>query len=140
MSAHLAPTAADSGPGVALRRALVLVTCTGVTFLYAMTVTIANVSLPQMQGSLSATQDQIAWVVTFNLIATAVGDRRSPAGSPGAASGAGAICFSVAMAGFGARSPSLCGHCRLSLERPRPLPLAARAAFGAPIMPVWARR
>ncbi len=49
-----------------------LATCTGVTFLYAMTVTIANVSLPQMQGSLSATQDQIAWVVTFNIVATAV--------------------------------------------------------------------
>ena len=42
------------------------------TFLYAMTVTIANVSLPQMQGAFSATQDQIAWVVTANLVATAV--------------------------------------------------------------------
>jgi DHA2 family multidrug resistance protein len=40
--------------------------------LYAMTVTIANVALPKMQGSLSATQDQIAWVVTFNIVATAV--------------------------------------------------------------------
>ena len=47
-------------------------TVTFVTMLYAMTVTIANVSLPQMQGSLSATQDQIAWVVTFNIVATAV--------------------------------------------------------------------
>jgi DHA2 family multidrug resistance protein len=37
-----------------------------------MTVTIANVALPKMQGSLSATQDQIAWVVTFNIVATAV--------------------------------------------------------------------
>ena len=37
-----------------------------------MTVSIASVSLPQMQGSLSATQDQIAWVVTFNIVATAV--------------------------------------------------------------------
>lgn len=54
------------------QRAAILLTCTGVTFLYAMTVTIANVSLPQMQGSLSATQDQISWVVTFNIVATAV--------------------------------------------------------------------
>ena len=38
-----------------------------------MTVTISYVVLPQMQGSLSATQDQIAWSVTFNLVATAVG-------------------------------------------------------------------
>ena len=54
------------------RRALVLGTCTAVTFLYAMTVTIANVSLPQMQGALSASPDQIAWVLTANLVATAV--------------------------------------------------------------------
>ena len=37
-----------------------------------MTVTIANVALPQMQGALAATQDQIAWIVTFNIVATAV--------------------------------------------------------------------
>jgi DHA2 family multidrug resistance protein len=52
--------------------AWVLFTCTAVTFLYAMTVTVANVSLPQMQGAFSATQDQIAWVVTSNIVATAV--------------------------------------------------------------------
>ena len=34
--------------------------------------TIANVSLPQIQGALSASPDQVAWVVTSNLIATAV--------------------------------------------------------------------
>ena len=34
--------------------------------------TIANVSLPQIQGALSASPDQISWVVTSNLIATAV--------------------------------------------------------------------
>ena len=56
----------------ALQRAAILATVTFVTMLYAMTVTIANVSLPQMQGSLSATQDQIAWIVTFNIAATAV--------------------------------------------------------------------
>jgi DHA2 family multidrug resistance protein len=28
--------------------------------------------LPQMQGALSATQDEIAWVMTFNILATAV--------------------------------------------------------------------
>lgn len=56
----------------ALGRAFILATLTLVTMLYAMTVTIANVALPQMQGSLSATQDQITWVVTFNIMATAV--------------------------------------------------------------------
>ena len=59
-------------PTTALQRALILGTATLATMLYSMTVTIANVALPQMQGSLSATQDQIAWVVTFNIVATAV--------------------------------------------------------------------
>jgi len=72
MSTAAIPLADDTTAGAGLRRALVLGTCTAVTFLYAMTVTIANVSLPQMQGALSATQDQIAWVVTANLVATAV--------------------------------------------------------------------
>jgi DHA2 family multidrug resistance protein len=43
-----------------------------VTTLYATTITIANVSLPQIQGALSASPDQVAWIVTANLIATAV--------------------------------------------------------------------
>lgn len=51
---------------------LLLVTCTLVTTLYATTITIANVSLPQIQGALSASPDQVAWIVTANLIATAV--------------------------------------------------------------------
>jgi MFS transporter, DHA2 family, multidrug resistance protein len=55
-----------------MARALILLTATSITFLYAMTVSIASVSLPQMQGALSATQDQIAWVVTFNIVATAI--------------------------------------------------------------------
>ena len=50
----------------------VLITCTLVTTLYATTITIANVSLPQIQGAMSASPDQIAWVITANLIATAV--------------------------------------------------------------------
>jgi len=54
------------------RRYLILVTVALCTMLYAMTVTIVNVVLPQLQGELSATPDQIAWVVTLNVVATAV--------------------------------------------------------------------
>jgi DHA2 family multidrug resistance protein len=72
MSAQPIPLSEATGAGAALERALILATCTAVTFLYAMTVTIANVSLPQMQGALSASPDQIAWVVTANIVATAV--------------------------------------------------------------------
>lgn len=62
----------DPSAAAFLRRAMILGTCTAVTFLYAMTVSIANVSLPQIQGTLSATSDQISWVVTLNIVATAV--------------------------------------------------------------------
>jgi len=54
------------------RQFLILATVQLVTLLFGMTITIANVVLPQIKGSLSATQDQIAWIVTFNLVATAV--------------------------------------------------------------------
>ncbi len=53
-------------------RVMVLVTVSVCTMLYALTVTIVNVALPQLKGALSATSDQIAWVVTLNVVATAV--------------------------------------------------------------------
>ena len=54
------------------RQALVLLSVILATTLYATTLTIANVALPQMQGDLSASIDQIAWVLTFNIVATAI--------------------------------------------------------------------
>ena len=42
------------------------------TLLFGMTITLANVVLPQVRGALSATQDEISWVITLNLVATAV--------------------------------------------------------------------
>lgn len=55
-----------------LRRYVILATVTFTTMLYTMTVMIANVALPKMQGTFAATQDQIALVVTFNIVATAM--------------------------------------------------------------------
>ena len=43
------------------------------TVIQAIDGTIANVALPHMQGSLSASQDQIAWVLTSYIIAAAIG-------------------------------------------------------------------
>jgi DHA2 family multidrug resistance protein len=40
--------------------------------LYSTTLLIASTLLPQMQGTLAATADEIAWAVTFNILATAV--------------------------------------------------------------------
>ena len=48
-----------------------LISCTLVTTLFGTNLTI-DVSLPQIQGALSASPDQMSWVITANLIATAV--------------------------------------------------------------------
>ena len=40
--------------------------------LYSLAILVVSVLLPQMQGSLSATQDQVSWTMTFNILATAV--------------------------------------------------------------------
>jgi DHA2 family multidrug resistance protein len=42
------------------------------TLMQAIDTTIANVALPEMQGSLSATQDQAAWVLTSYIVAAAI--------------------------------------------------------------------
>ena len=54
------------------RRILILVTVVLGSTLYATTLLIASTLLPQMQGAMSATQDEIAWTMTFNILATAV--------------------------------------------------------------------
>ena len=40
--------------------------------LYSTTLLIASTLLPQMQGAMGATSDEIAWAMTFNILATAV--------------------------------------------------------------------
>ena len=42
------------------------------TIMQALDSTIANVALPHMQGSLAATQDQMAWVLTSYIVAAAI--------------------------------------------------------------------
>ncbi len=61
---------ADAVP--AFRRWAILFSVTLATMQYAMAILVVSVLLPQMQGSLSATQDEIAWVMIFNILATAV--------------------------------------------------------------------
>ena len=51
---------------------LILLTGSFVTMLYGMAVFIATIALPDMMGALSATQDQITWSVTGNIVATAI--------------------------------------------------------------------
>ena len=54
------------------RRVMILVAVVLGSTLYATTLLIASTLLPQMQGTMSATQDEIAWTMTFNILATAV--------------------------------------------------------------------
>src|ERR1700751_1969850 len=42
------------------------------TLMVTIDMTIANVALPHMQGSLSASQDQMTWVLTSYIVATAI--------------------------------------------------------------------
>jgi DHA2 family multidrug resistance protein len=53
-------------------RGLMVVSIMLATLMQAIDTTIANVALPQMQGSLSATQDQAAWVLTSYIVAAAI--------------------------------------------------------------------
>ncbi len=67
----LAPSVSEAEM-TAFRRGLIMATVIMASTLYAMTILVVSVILPQMQGSLSATQDQIAWAMTFNILATAI--------------------------------------------------------------------
>src|SRR6202051_3847951 len=53
-------------------RAAITVCVILATLMQALDTTIANVALPYMQGSVSATQDQIDWVLTSYIVAAAI--------------------------------------------------------------------
>ena len=54
------------------RRMLITVCAMTATIMQALDTTIANVALPYMQGSLSASLDQINWVLTSYIVAAAI--------------------------------------------------------------------
>ena len=61
-----------AGGMTAVQRYLTLATVVLGSSLYGTALLTTSTILPQMQGALSATQDEIAWVMTFNILATAV--------------------------------------------------------------------
>src|SRR5215831_1853706 len=65
-----AVTSETSGP--VANRGAITVSIMLATFMQGVDTTIANVALPHMQGSFSAAQDQIAWVVTSYIVAAAI--------------------------------------------------------------------
>lgn len=54
------------------RRIMIMISVVLGSTLYSTTLLIASTLLPQMQGAMAATQDEIAWTMTFNILATAV--------------------------------------------------------------------
>ncbi len=62
----------DAAPAPVLNRGWITVSIMLATFMQGVDTTIANVALPHMQGSLSASQDQVAWVVTSYIVAAAI--------------------------------------------------------------------
>ena len=65
MPAALAPDQVNRGP--------ITVCVMLATLMQSLDTTIANVALPHMQGSLSASQDQVDWVLTSYIVAAAIG-------------------------------------------------------------------
>ena len=94
-------TMSASGP----HRALITVCVMAATLMQALDSTIANVALPYMQGSLSASADEITWVLTSYITAAAI--MTAPVGWFASRFGRRNV-FLVCLVGFTAAS-MLCG-------------------------------
>ncbi|MDX2158448.1 MAG: DHA2 family efflux MFS transporter permease subunit [Hyphomicrobiaceae bacterium] len=55
-----------------IRRAAILASGILSTTLYFTTILVTSTVLPQIQGTMSATADEVSWVVTFNILAIAI--------------------------------------------------------------------
>jgi DHA2 family multidrug resistance protein len=112
------------------RQWLILLMVQLANMLFGMTITLANLVLPQMRGNLSATQEEISWVITLNLVATAVATPMT--GWLSSRVGWRNLMFFTVL-GFTVTS-LLCGVAN-SLET-LIFARVAQGAFGAPIMPL----
>jgi len=111
-------------------RGLITVCAMIATLMQALDSTIANVALPYMQGSLSATSDQITWVLTSYIVAAAI--FTAPVGWLSARFGRKQL-FLVCLVGFTAAS-MLCGIAQ-SLEQMVAFRLL-QGVFGAALVPL----
>ena len=121
----------ESAPdSVVAHRALITACAMLATLMQALDSTIANVALPYMQGSLSATSDQITWVLTSYIVAAAI--MTAPVGWLSARFGRKNL-FLVCLVGFTAAS-MLCGVAQ-SLEQ-MVLFRLLQGVFGAALVPL----
>jgi MFS transporter, DHA2 family, multidrug resistance protein len=63
---------AGAKPWEVPHRGLITLCVMGASIMQALDTTIANVALPHIQGSLSSTQEQMSWVLTSYIVATAI--------------------------------------------------------------------
>ncbi|MET0906103.1 MAG: DHA2 family efflux MFS transporter permease subunit, partial [Tardiphaga sp.] len=68
----MSTSAASSGTSPGFQRMMVTACAMTATIMQALDTTIANVALPYMQGTLSASQDQVNWVLTSYIVAAAI--------------------------------------------------------------------
>ncbi len=68
----MSPVAQKTTEITGSRRAFITVSVMAASIMQSLDTTIANVALPRIQGSLSATQDQMAWVLTSYIVAAAI--------------------------------------------------------------------
>ncbi len=111
-------------------RALITICAMIATLMQALDSTIANVALPYMQGSLSATSDQITWVLTSYIVAAAI--MTAPVGWLSARFGRKNL-FLTCLIGFTVAS-MLCGIAQ-SLEEMVVFRLL-QGVFGAALVPL----
>jgi len=121
-------TEAPQNPG--MRRTMVTICAMSATIMQALDTTIANVALPYMQGSLSASLDQINWVLTSYIVASAI--MTAPIGWVAERYGRKRL-FIICAAGFTAASV-LCGLAQ-NIEQIVSFRLL-QGGFGAALVPL----
>jgi MFS transporter, DHA2 family, multidrug resistance protein len=117
-------------PASTTRRTMVTICAMSATIMQALDTTIANVALPYMQGSLSASLDQINWVLTSYIVASAI--MTAPIGWVAERFGRKRL-FIICAAGFTVAS-MLCGIAQ-SIEQMVGFRLL-QGAFGAALVPL----
>jgi len=120
---------AERAPAVGNRAAITACVILA-TLMQALDTTIANVALPYMQGSVSASQDQIAWVLTSYIVAAAI--MTPPTGYLAGRFGLKRL-FLFSVAGFTVAS-MLCGMAQSLVEIV--LFRVLQGVFGAALVPL----
>src|SRR5438105_11772976 len=121
---------AADGAGEGIHRPAITVCVILATIMQALDTTIANIALPYIQGSVSASQDQINWVLTSYIAAAAI--MTPPTGFLAGRFGLKRL-FLVSVAGFTIAS-MLCGIANSIVEVV--LFRILQGVFGAPLVPL----